>query len=181
MGSILPAAFHLRVAPTQAVRHDLNMGLPTSNSKLSGYLWFCIFRKWIIGIYIYMPVWTVTLHLLVINSFCPISIPGPGNQETDLLNFLDNSLFNGSALRAHCVIWFMWHLSIRWLLMARLLFGTRTSAITMTKVVECILGIPLRQKPSLLINANLYNLEYDRIFTYIPCEIHKSIWRLAGN
>ena len=37
----------LRVAPTKAVRHDLSRGLPTRKFKLSGYLCFWAFLKWI--------------------------------------------------------------------------------------------------------------------------------------
>ena len=48
MWSMLPATLSPMVAPRQAVGHDLNSGHPTRKSKMSGYLCFCAFEKWVV-------------------------------------------------------------------------------------------------------------------------------------
>ena len=70
MWSILPATLSSRVAPTQAVRHDLSRGLPMRKSKLSGHLWFCVFLKMN-----YMCLFSV--YLLMLNKFCWSPSPNP--------------------------------------------------------------------------------------------------------
>ena len=57
------SCFHLRVAPTQAVRHDLSRGLPMHKSKLTGYLRFCAFEKWIVCACYYV-------YVLMLNKLC---------------------------------------------------------------------------------------------------------------
>ena len=51
---------HFKAVPTRDIRHDLNWRQPTHNSKLSGLFVFCRIGKWM-----YFPVWTVALYLLM--------------------------------------------------------------------------------------------------------------------
>ena len=72
---------HLRVAPTQAVRHDLSRGLPTRKPKPSGYLHFVqsenelYINDWII---LLLPGLVLTF---ILDLRVPTRTPGPVDSQ----------------------------------------------------------------------------------------------------